>query len=194
MLAVARNKNSNIGLIEFVEADIQNFSFPDNTFDHVVCQFGMMFLPEKQRGFKEVYRVLKPGGSFVFNTWERTENVEIFRLLLNETILPFFKGEDTTRFLVPFSLYDATVLKSYLTVAGFNDASIERVVLQGEAQNPMQIVNGFLLKHSLGKEVFDKSPAALATMAKQLEHAIEKRFSSEPVVCELAAFVGKGVK
>jgi len=194
MLAIARNKYADIGAVEFVEADIQNLSFPDNSFDHVVCQFGMMFLPDKQKGFSEVYRVLKPGGSFTFSTWERTENIDIFRLILNETIFPFFKGEDTTKFIVPFSMYDENVLKNYLLKAGFNEAKVERIVLPGEAPNPMHIVNGLLLKHSLGKEVYDRDPAALEPMAKKLEQAIIKRFSTGPIRCELAAFVSTGIK
>ncbi len=45
--------------------------FPDGAFDAVVCQFGVMFFPDKARAFAEARRVLKPGGVFVFNVWDR---------------------------------------------------------------------------------------------------------------------------
>lgn len=44
--------------------------------DAVVCQFGSMFLPEKVAGFAETRRVLRPGGTFLFNVWDRIEDNE----------------------------------------------------------------------------------------------------------------------
>jgi SAM-dependent methyltransferase len=50
--------------------------FPDGAFDAVVCQFGVMFFPEKSKAFSEARRVLRPGGVFVFNVWDRIEDNE----------------------------------------------------------------------------------------------------------------------
>jgi ubiquinone/menaquinone biosynthesis C-methylase UbiE len=63
MLDIAKLKVNDPN-VEFQVADAQNLPFPDNSFDLVVCQFGFMFLPEKQKGFNEAWRVLKPGGQF----------------------------------------------------------------------------------------------------------------------------------
>ena len=41
--------------------------FGDGEFDVVVCQFGVMFFPDKQAAFGEAVRVLRPGGRYVFN-------------------------------------------------------------------------------------------------------------------------------
>jgi SAM-dependent methyltransferase len=103
MLQVAKNKLLTES-IEFKVEDAQALSFPDQSFDLVVCQFGLMFLQDKKKGLREALRVLKPGGTFIFNTWDKTENVPMLKIIFNDTILPFFKGEDTSRFLVPFSL------------------------------------------------------------------------------------------
>ena len=50
--------------------------FEDQTFDAVACQFGVMFFPDKLQGYKEARRVLRSGGRFLFNVWDRiSENV-----------------------------------------------------------------------------------------------------------------------
>src|SRR5690242_21451745 len=49
--------------------------FPYTTlFRSVVCQFGVMFLPDKPKAFAEARRVLRPGGVFLFNVWDRNED------------------------------------------------------------------------------------------------------------------------
>jgi len=64
MLKIAEKKfpNSN-----FVEADIRELPFKDNTFDIVICTFVIVHLKqvELEGAFDEVYRILKPGGSFI---------------------------------------------------------------------------------------------------------------------------------
>src|SRR5258708_6146012 len=69
MLEVAKNKLNDSSIVFQVE-DVQNMSFSDNSFDLVICQFGMMFLQDKKKGLNEILRVLKPGGTFIFSTWD----------------------------------------------------------------------------------------------------------------------------
>jgi SAM-dependent methyltransferase len=58
------------------QADAMALPFPDRAFDAVVCQFGIMFFPDKVKAFSEVRRVLQPGGIFIFNVWDRIEQNE----------------------------------------------------------------------------------------------------------------------
>ena len=57
-------------------ADAMKLPFADAEFDTVVCQFGVMFFPDKAKAFAEAGRVLKPGGMYVFNVWDRIEDNE----------------------------------------------------------------------------------------------------------------------
>src|SRR6185312_17238409 len=57
--------------VEWRTADASSLPFGDGTFDAVVCQFGVMFFPDRARAFAETRRVLKPGGAFLFNVWDR---------------------------------------------------------------------------------------------------------------------------
>ena len=62
--------------VEWRQADAMQLPFEDSVFDAVVCQFGVMFFPEKSKAFSEARRVLRPGGVFMFNVWD--ENFERF--------------------------------------------------------------------------------------------------------------------
>src|SRR5437870_8968818 len=64
MLVHARSVVPDAG-IEWQQADAQDLPFADGSFDTVVCQFGLMFLPDKVRGFREARRVLRDGGSLI---------------------------------------------------------------------------------------------------------------------------------
>src|SRR5262249_49704927 len=59
------------------QADALALPFADGSFDAVVCQFGVMFFPDKRAGFREALRVLRPGGHFLFSVWDRIEENEI---------------------------------------------------------------------------------------------------------------------
>ncbi len=50
--------------IHFVKGDIENIPLPDNSFDVVISNCVLNLVPDKQRAFSEIYRVLKPGGHF----------------------------------------------------------------------------------------------------------------------------------
>ena len=63
--------------IMWKQADALALPFEDLRFDAVVCQFGAMFFPDKTQGYREAHRVLKPGGRFFFNVWDRIEANEI---------------------------------------------------------------------------------------------------------------------
>jgi ubiquinone/menaquinone biosynthesis C-methylase UbiE len=59
--------------VTFVAADAQELAFDDDSFDLVVCQFGIMFIPDKVRANSEAHRVLRPGGSYLLAIWDRLD-------------------------------------------------------------------------------------------------------------------------
>src|SRR5204862_4420922 len=62
--------------VEWRQADAMQLPFQDGTFDALVCQFGVMFFPEKSHALAEFHRVLRPGGTLLFNVWDRIEDNE----------------------------------------------------------------------------------------------------------------------
>ena len=70
MIEIARAKFKPTEQVTFQPVDATALPFPDQSFDVVVCQFGVMFYPDKDRSYREVHRVLAPGGSYLFNVWD----------------------------------------------------------------------------------------------------------------------------
>ncbi|QEH41926.1 class I SAM-dependent methyltransferase [Chitinophaga sp. XS-30] len=193
MLDIARQQ-LNDPSISFQVADAQQLPFADHSFDLVVNQFGLMFLPEKQTGVNEAFRVLKPGGHFVFATWDRADSMPLTELLLNTLIIPVFKGEDTTRFCISTALHDPAVLNTYLENAGFQHHRVMFVSFKGHANSPQQVVNSYFLKHPLGRAAKEKEPADFDRIANELEEAVIQRFGTGAFEFELRALVGIGRK
>lgn len=77
MLAVMREKVGKAGLTEMIsieEGDGENLRFPDNTFDRVTIAFGIRNFENREKGLREMLRVLKPGGRLVILELSRPEN------------------------------------------------------------------------------------------------------------------------
>ncbi|MBI3975878.1 MAG: methyltransferase domain-containing protein [Armatimonadetes bacterium] len=68
MLAQARRKAKELP-VEFFEMDAETLRFSDESFDAVLCGFGVFFLPDMLRGMREMWRVLRPGGRVALTTW-----------------------------------------------------------------------------------------------------------------------------
>ncbi len=109
--------------VEWRQADAMQLPFQDGAFDAVVCQFGVMFFPEKSRAYSEARRVLRSGGVFIFNVWDRIEENEFANTVTTalETLFP----EDPPRFLArtPHGYYDHETIKAS-SGSGFYDLTI----------------------------------------------------------------------
>ena len=96
--------------VEWRQADALQLPFPDEFFDVVVCQFGVMFFPDKARAFAEARRVLRSGGQFIFNVWDRIDHNDFADTVTRAlgTLFP----DDPPRFLarVPHGYHDPSVI------------------------------------------------------------------------------------
>lgn len=108
-------------------ADALGLTYPDETFDVVTCQFGVMFFPDRVRGYTEAHRVLKPGGAFVFTVWDTIDTNAI-----SDTVTRALRpeaGDVDLEFLArtPYGHAQDDVLESELRAAGFVDIEITHV-------------------------------------------------------------------
>jgi len=108
--------------------------FPDASFDAVVCQFGVMFFPDKAAAYAEALRVLMPGGTFLFSTWDRIEENEFADVVTTalEAIFP----ADPPRFLArtPHGYHDVQAVRRDLAAGGFpGGVRIETVTARSRA-------------------------------------------------------------
>src|SRR5437016_694402 len=68
MLDIARSRLADLSGIEYRQADATSLPFEAGSFDAVVCQFGVMFFPDKPAAMAEAFRALRPGGQLLFNS------------------------------------------------------------------------------------------------------------------------------
>ena len=115
--------------VSFQAADAQSLPFPDSAFDAVACQFGMMFFPDRIGAAREVRRVLRPGGRFLFNVWDALERNPA-SAAAHDSVAALFP-DDPPSFLprTPFGYHDRDRIEDDLRAAGFAEVEIETVVL-----------------------------------------------------------------
>jgi len=115
------------GTVEWRQADAMALPFADASFDAVVCQFGAMFFPDKAKAFAETRRVLRPGGTFHFNVWDRIVDNE-FTDVVTDALAAMFP-DDPPRFMArtPHGYHDVNAIRAHLKAAGFEDVSVATV-------------------------------------------------------------------
>jgi hypothetical protein len=130
----------------------------------------------------------------MFCTWDDTLNMPLFKLLVNDLVIPHFTDEDTTRFFVPFSLHQTEVLANFMKNAGFKTVETNNIILKSGSPTPQNIADALFRKHPLGREISAKNPAAFEPVAIKLEQEIAIKFGSENPVIYLSAFLTTGIK
>ncbi|HEX4822911.1 MAG TPA: class I SAM-dependent methyltransferase [Candidatus Polarisedimenticolaceae bacterium] len=122
-------------------ADAQELPFKNGAFDAVVCQFGLMFVPDKEAAFREARRVIRPGGALVLATWCSLDDNPPARIA-SETLERLFP-DDPPRFLdIPHGMHDPVVLDRLARGAGFDTVAVERVDLEASAPSARHVATG----------------------------------------------------
>jgi SAM-dependent methyltransferase len=125
MIALAQS-NLDDTRIRWQQADALDLPFVDAEFELVLCQFGVMFFPDKRKGFREARRVLCPGGHFLFNVWDRFEANLRSPLRIAARVVGNVVGRDPVALMSP-PYCDEPVLRSDLADAGIVEVAVERV-------------------------------------------------------------------
>ena len=192
MLEIAKKEVEAVN-VEFLVADTQDLPFSDHSFDCVFCQFGFMFLPDRQKGFSEAWRVLKPGGQFIFVTWDKPENNSTLHIS-QQTVIQNLKHSPPPFYARPYSMNDPVELRNHMTLAGFTNPTIERVTLYGECPTAMDAAIGFVEGNSIVHEILSYGPELLQTIKESIVEKINSQVSKDPVRSELNAWVGEAFK
>lgn len=107
-------------------ADAQALPFDDASFDTVVCQFGIMFLPDLAAGFREARRVLGPGGRYVFSVWDSHARNH-FGAVVNGVITAHFPTDTPPFYRVPYAMSPVDPLRELAQDTGFSRVTVHVV-------------------------------------------------------------------
>jgi SAM-dependent methyltransferase len=168
-------------------ADAQGLRYADASFDLVVCQFGVMFLPGRVEAYRGVLRVLRPGGSFLFNAWDTLET-HVVEAAVIEAMAEMFPL-DPPDFLrrVPHGYADPERIREDVELAGLEVAELERVELTGHAPSAAALAQGYCLGTPLRFELAERGDPADAVAP--LTAALSARFGDGPVEVSMSAHV-----
>ena len=192
MLSVAKKRVIGKNL-SWQVADFLELPFEDRSFDLVVCQFGLMFVPDKLKALQEVYRVLKPEGCFLFNTWDRLENNRLF-YVGQEILNRFFKDEAPTFYHTPYSMHDMQEMGLLMGKAGFKDSEIVLAKKEGIIESAADAARGMLEGNPVFIALSEKDPTILPSLKLEFEKTFAAEFGDHPLRTQLQAWVGKAWK
>jgi SAM-dependent methyltransferase len=176
--------------VEWREADAMQLPFDDQSFDAVVCQFGVMFFPDKSKAFSEARRVLKPGGTLLFNVWDRIEENEFADVVTRalESVFP----ADPPRFMArtPHGYHDVAVVARDLAQGGFVAApEISTVPARSKALSPRIPAIAYCQGTPLRNEIEARDNARLGDATDTAAEAIAARFGRGAVDGKIQAHV-----
>ncbi len=177
------------GRVEWRTADALALPFADASFDAVVCQFGMMFFPDKVKGYGEARRVLKDGGNYIFNVWDKIEANEFVDVTMRALAEVFPHNPPQFMQRTPHGFHDNDVIRADLKNAGFNTATIEPVEMVSRAESAKAAVIAYCQGSPLKPEIEERgAPGLEAAMAKATE-AVARRFGPGPIEGKIRAYV-----
>jgi SAM-dependent methyltransferase len=176
--------------VEWRQADAMQLPFQDGTFDAVVCQFGVIFFPDKRAAFSEARRVLRPGGIFVFSVCDRIEENEFADTLTRalEALFP----TDPPRFLArtPHGYYDHRTIARDLTGAGFvASPGIATIAARSRATSPRIPALAYCQGTPLKNEIEARDPSRLSEATDHAAKSIAERFGGGIVDGKIQAHI-----
>ena len=147
--------------VAFRQADALALPFDDASFDLVVCQFGVMFYPDKVQGNAEARRVLRDGGHYLLAIWDAIER-NVLSDLANRTMHEIFP-DDPPKFVErgPFSYHDPEWIERDLAAAGFADVQIDTIELTSRSPSARDGARGLCYGSPMGVELEEYGPGAL---------------------------------
>jgi ubiquinone/menaquinone biosynthesis C-methylase UbiE len=189
MLDYARTRLPGDGRITWKQADALALPFGNQSFDAVACQFGAMFFPDRVAGYKEARRVLKTGGHFIFNVWDRISEND-FADVVTEALAEIFPN-DPPRFMArtPHGYHDVDQIRADLKAAGFTNVSVDPVDARSKARSARDAALAYCQGTPLRNEIEARDASRLEETTTKAAEALAHRFGNGAVDGRIRAFV-----
>lgn len=196
MLAVAQERlqgHASGSRVEWRDADATSLPFADGSFDAVVCQFGVMFFPDKPRAASETHRVLGPGGHWLFNVWGSLEENPIPRIA-HETITGYFSDDPPQFYKVPFSMHDEESTRELVAGAGFSGVSVIPVRFTAEAPSARHAAIGLVRGNPVLAAIEERGTVGADDITEAVAAALARELGDGPMRAPMLAYTVSGRK
>lgn len=176
--------------VKWRQADAMALPFGDGMFDAVVCQFGVMFFPDKAKAFSEARRVLRPGGLFIFNVWDQITENEFADCVTTalESVFP----KDPPRFLarIPHGYHDHRIIQRDLAHGGFTAGPlIDTLAARSRAASARIPAIAYCQGTPLRNEIETRDASRLGEATDTAAEAIARRFGRVAVDGKIQAHI-----
>ena len=188
MLAIAQNKIDHMEPVTWEAADACALPFGDDWFDAVVCQFGLMFFPDKPLALREAHRVLHPGGSLLFNVWDSLAANPLGRIA-HEVIARFFTSDPPGFYNVPFGMSDVGAIKTMLHDAGFALVESETKAIMARSISAHHAATGLVTGSPVAHAIYERATASPEAIIAAVSTALAAEGGEAPLTLPMRAHI-----
>ncbi len=188
MIAYARSRMPGVAGVEFQSADAGALPFPDASFDAIVCQFGIMFVPDKAAAYREFRRVLVPGGTLLFSVWDAFDKNPVSRLA-RETVVKLFPNDPPDFLTIPFGYHNVEEIRAQVRAAGFTAVTADRVAREMRSPSGRELAAGFCTGTPLATALAERPSVPVERVIDAMAFVIGGAYGERPVVAPMQAIV-----
>lgn len=175
--------------IEWRPANAMQLPFPDASFDVVVCQFGVMFFPDKAKAFAEARRVLRAGGQFIFNVWDSLAHNEFAETVQQSLEIVFPQQPPQFMGRIPHGYFDIPTITRDLAQGGFSAPLFTTLAARSRANSAAIPAIAICQGTPLRSEIETRAPNRLAEATEIATDTLTKRFGSGEVDGKMQAHI-----
>lgn len=188
MLDLAKEKFVADDNIEFRQANAMSLPFADSSFDAVVCQFSIMFFPDKLEASREVARVLKPGGKYYFNVWDSYEHNHVAGTV-QEAIASLYPNDPPRFYDLPYGYFQIDPIKTMLGEAGFGEINIAVLPRDSVSESSRHVAYAMTLGSPMYSQLVERPDHTTDHILDVVDQAVANAHGASPVKAKMQGIV-----
>lgn len=179
--------------IDWKQIDAVTLPFEDDSFDCIAVQFGVMFYSDRIKAYKEALRVLKPGGTIIFTSWDEIKYNPVAKIT-NEVLSDFFPENTPAFYSVPFSYFNRKTIENDLIQSGFENVQIDTVNLSGYSKSAADSAKGLIKGTPTITAIEERNSGLVEPLLAELGRRLSDRFGESSFHVPLQAHIVTGTK
>jgi len=152
--------------------------FTDQSFDALVCQFGIMFFPDKEKSYREAYRVLSPGGHYFFSVWD-AHRFNPAQRREHEVLGELFPDDPPPFYEVPFAYHRIDPVREAVSEAGFTDFRAAVLHIEKTVADPAAFARGIIFGNPVVEQIRARGGDP-ERVAEQIAEMLHGEFRTPP--------------